>query len=52
LWELRSELIILLLEAPLGDSKTITMAQFASYGMLEGGQVASAPALVLAEAVK
>jgi hypothetical protein len=50
--ELRGELVILLLEAPLGNDKTITTAKFASNGVLEGGQIGPAPALIAAEAVE
>jgi hypothetical protein len=50
--ELHGELIISLLEAPLGNDKTITTAKFTSNGVLEGGQIEPAPALIAAEAVK
>jgi hypothetical protein len=52
LWELRIELVVPLLEALLGNSKTKMTAEFISDGMLEGGQVGSAPVLIAAEAVK
>jgi hypothetical protein len=52
LWELCSEHIITVLEAPLCDDKTIVTAEFTLECMLEGGQVGPTPLLVAAEAVK
>jgi hypothetical protein len=52
LWELHIEFIVPLLESSLGDNKTTMMDEFISDGMLEGGQVGSAPALIVAEAVE